>query len=63
MQAFKEWAKRFLEGLTSRKFLGFVVATALCFFGKLDSNSWVIVFGIFCAANVAESIGKPPSAQ
>lgn len=40
--------------LGGRKFVGLVLATVLCFEGKLTGDMWIIAFAVYCGANVAQ---------
>jgi len=42
------------ERISSRKFLGFVIATILVALGKISDQVWLTVFITYCTANVAE---------
>jgi hypothetical protein len=44
----------FKDKISSRKFLGFVIATILVALGKISDQVWLTVFITYCTANVAE---------
>jgi len=46
----------FKDRISSRKFLGFVIATLLVALGKISDQVWLTVFITYCTANVAEKI-------
>ena len=50
----KQFFKDFLASIFTRKFLIFMIGTALLFFGKLDPMSWLILTGVYLGVNVIE---------
>lgn len=42
------------RALGGRKFLAFVAATILCWFGKITGEIWLMAMGFFVGANVAQ---------
>jgi len=42
--------------LGGRKFLGFLLATLLCYTGKISGEIWIIAFTVYCGANVSQKI-------
>ncbi|MGE5552813.1 MAG: hypothetical protein ACM3XZ_02680 [Betaproteobacteria bacterium] len=47
-----------------RKFLAFMAATVLCWFGRISGEAWVAAMGLYLAANVTQKAvaGKGGSA-
>ncbi len=46
--------EKFWRAIGGRKFIGFVLATILCFYGKISGEIWLIAFSIYCSANVVQ---------
>lgn len=44
--------------LGGRKFLGLILATILCYVGRLSGEMWVIAFSVYCGANVSQKVLK-----
>lgn len=42
--------------LKSRKFWGFMLATVLMFFGKLDPWAWLGAYAIYSVSNVGQKV-------
>jgi len=49
--------EKFINKIGSRKFIGFLIGTLLCVFGKISGETWFAVFAVYCGANVAQKIG------
>lgn len=49
-------AERIWRIIGGRKFVGLILATFLCYIGRLDGSLWVIAFGVYCGANVSQKI-------
>jgi len=49
--------KEFLsKTLKSRKFYGFILATVLMFFGKMDSWAWLGAYAVYSVSNVGQKM-------
>jgi len=46
----------FQKSLKSRKFWGFLLATALMFLGKLDSWAWIGAYAVYAVSNVGQKM-------
>lgn len=46
--------RKWINSAGGRKWLGFLVATAALFFGKLSSEAFIVCFAIFVGGNVAQ---------
>ncbi|MDI6872111.1 MAG: hypothetical protein QME79_12360 [Bacillota bacterium] len=44
------------RALGGRKFLGLVIATWLCYIGRLPGEAWVLALGMYLGANVAQKV-------
>jgi hypothetical protein len=49
----QEWKDR-LNGLLSRKFLAFVIATVLVFMGKIEGWMWAGIAGAYLGINLLQ---------
>jgi hypothetical protein len=50
--------KDFITRISSRKFLGLILATALLCLKLIDQNIWLVAFGLFIGGNAIEYIKK-----
>jgi hypothetical protein len=58
MSVYVESFKALITDIISRKFVVFVVATFLLYFGKISSEMWLYVAIGYMAANVLENISE-----
>ena len=50
----KKFLKKISKKLSSRKFQAWIVATLLLQVGKITSNDWVIITGIYIGINLIQ---------
>jgi len=55
----KKYFKKIAYTVISTKFVVFCTATAMLYFGKLDSYSWVIAAVAFISVNLLQKIYAP----
>ncbi len=48
--------ERLWRTLGGRKFIGLVIATWLCYAGRMTGEAWVLALGMYLGANVAQKV-------